>query len=1256
MRAFPGSPRSVPSAARQPDAKRTRAIRLFMGTLFWAAIVLVLAVLVVDHIRNLRPFMLAAEVCFFAAVSWPIVRSLRALKREAEDQRQDLEWLAGIARRTTNAVIITDVERRVLWVNDSFTRITGYTLEEMVGRVPGHVLFSQNTDPTAIAEMFECLSNGRGFQGELLNRAKDGSDYWVLIDMQPRHADDGTLIGFMAVESDITERKTAQLEHNRMMAELAGFFESSLELLCILDFQGRYVKVNEAWEDLLGVSCDELCEREFREFVHPDDLPSCERRLDHASTGGVIAPFRNRYRGKAGDWRTLEWRAKTHGHFVYAAARDITEQIEMERALVEQAERTEMALAGGDQGTWDWEIKTGRLRLDARWAEMVGETVETVGGTVEAWSTRVHPDDLLQCQSRLWAYINHGAPYQDVHFRMQHRDGKWRWIRASGKVVARDEKGEPTRMVGTHTDITQQVLNEARQRDTNQRMELALEASGMGVWDWDLDTGEFAYDDRWAALLGEQPRDLVPDASTLLTRVHPEDLEFLEAEIQKHVDGDRPFIAAQCRVRHRDGSWCWMRVFGKSTSDSTNLAGSRLVGIQMDVHEQVEAQVNLARRETLLANTVRMAGIGGWELDLQTKKLQWSDQVRVIHEVPPDYVPRLDKAIDFYAGPSKALIAECVRRASELGEPYDIECQFITAKGRRRWVRSVGEPVYVEGRIVRLAGAFQDITDQRAQRQALEDSNRALEVAQSISRMGSWSYDPLTRSRTWSKHLYELFDLPPSAGPPTTEDVLSQFITEDAWRLSEAMEAALADGTPYALTLQRKGASNGVRYVTVEARVRRRENGSFEELYGTTRDVTAEVEREAELSEARLRAEDASRSKTEFLANMSHEIRTPMTAILGYADLLDNGSITPEQRSAHVEIIKRNGEHLLTIINDILDVSKIDAGRMVVEKIETSPHDVLCEAARLMIVNADAKQLDFVAHSRTPTPEKVLTDPTRLKQILVNLIGNAIKFTERGSVSVSMGYRPGSGSNVLWFEVRDTGIGMTPEQLEHVFTAFTQGDASVTRRFGGTGLGLRISQRLANMLGGDIVVESKPGEGSVFTLTIETGAVAGTKLAPAGPLVQGGSPGNAEVPLGTATGKPLSGVRILLMEDGIDNLRLISTHLQSAGAIVTTARDGRRGMCLLTSDGTMDGKLSPDASFDAIVSDMQMPELDGYSAVRMLRERGCRLPIVALTAHAMPNDRERCLAAGCDAYAAKPVSRQQLIDVLQEAMAHRAAA
>ncbi len=409
--------------------------------------------------------------------------------------------------------------------------------------------------------------------------------------------------------------------------------------------------------------------------------------------------------------------------------------------------------------------------------------------------------------------------------------------------------------------------------------------------------------------------------------------------------------------------------------------------------------------------------------------------------------------------------------------------------------------------------------------------------------------------------------------------------------------------------------------------------------------------RTAELEVAKASAEDASRSKSEFLANMSHEIRTPMTAILGFADML---AVEAEGKSAThldwISTIRRNGEHLLTIINDILDLSKIEAGRMTVENAEFSPGSLIADALELMDVSARAKHLRLTAEFDGPLPARVSSDPLRLRQILVNLVGNAIKFTASGSVTLRAGYH--TETSTLRFSIIDTGIGLTSEQLGRLFGAFVQADTSTTRRFGGTGLGLRISKRLAEMLGGDITVASTPGQGSTFTLTVRAAELGGPKPAAAADALP--LSGHAPAMQPAQPSLPLSGVRVLLAEDGEDNRRLISFHLTKAGAAVATAANGRLAIEMLTADGTDTGPLANFVRFDILLTDMQMPKLDGYETARRLRAMGCTMPIVALTACAMSGDVERCLAAGCDAYASKPIDRAALISTCLRVIAARA--
>jgi len=397
------------------------------------------------------------------------------------------------------------------------------------------------------------------------------------------------------------------------------------------------------------------------------------------------------------------------------------------------------------------------------------------------------------------------------------------------------------------------------------------------------------------------------------------------------------------------------------------------------------------------------------------------------------------------------------------------------------------------------------------------------------------------------------------------------------------------------------------------------------------------------LEEHSFSVQAATRAKSEFLANMSHEIRTPMTAILGFSESLLDVDLSQEERALAVETIQRNGRHLMDIINDILDLSKVEAGKLDVEYITCSPMEVVEDIRSLMQGRADNKGLRFLVEYPAALPKTVQTDPTRLRQILINLIGNAIKFTEQGYVRLVVRFQRGAEDRqpMICFEVTDTGIGMTRSQIDRLFQPFTQADTSTTRKFGGTGLGLTICMRLTRKLGGDVEVESELGVGSTFRATIATGPLVGVEMVERSTETVPSRTDPLSKPPGFAPAAKLD-CRVLLVEDSPDNQRLISMVLGNAGAEVTLAENGQVA-CQLVTEALSAGK-----PFDLILMDMQMPVMDGYEATRKLRDHRYIGPIVALTAHAMAADCRKCYEAGCDAYATKPIKRDRLLSLVAE--------
>jgi signal transduction histidine kinase/CheY-like chemotaxis protein len=396
------------------------------------------------------------------------------------------------------------------------------------------------------------------------------------------------------------------------------------------------------------------------------------------------------------------------------------------------------------------------------------------------------------------------------------------------------------------------------------------------------------------------------------------------------------------------------------------------------------------------------------------------------------------------------------------------------------------------------------------------------------------------------------------------------------------------------------------------------------------------------------KVEDASRLKSQFLANMSHEIRTPMTAITGYIDVLHDNSPDLMRSPIHAEAIhsiRRNCQHLLQVINDILDFSKIEAGKMTIQPCLCSPGDIVLEVENALRAVAEAKRLRFDVFSRNLIPKQILIDPTRLKQILINLIGNSIKFTNAGTVSVELNYKP-SSPEWIEFLVRDTGPGIQPQDQDTLFRPFVQGDNSMTRKQGGTGLGLNISRQLARLMGGDVDLRSSIlGVGTTLGIKLPIGVRVPCALVTlqredridAQDLNSEKDAGNS---IDDAT--PLSGMRVLLAEDGIDNQRLISFFIKKAGAHIVIVENGLLALEALESE------IKGGQPFDVVLMDMQMPVLDGYESSRLIRNLGHQVPIVALTAHAMTGDREKCIEAGCNHYLTKPVDRKKLVSTLLE--------
>ncbi len=574
----------------------------------------------------------------------------------------------------------------------------------------------------------------------------------------------------------------------------------------------------------------------------------------------------------------------------------------------------------------------------------------------------------------------------------------------------------------------------------------------------------------------------------------------------------------------------------------------------------------------------------------------------------------------------------------------DLETTTATAAGLRRicaWSNFSAE-VHIPG--LSVWGVGIDVTERKRTEDALRENEARLDLAVRGSNVGIWENSmpdgDYLRGQVHCINIMEQLGYPAPAGPCDYATITAPLHPDDRERVGEAVRAYFAGATPeYRVEFRARHRDGSWRWILSRGIAVRDATGKPSRFAGTRIDITDLKRIEEELRQAKEAAEAASRAKSDFVANVSHEIRTPMNAILGMTELMLDTTLTEQQRR-YLSLVNSSANALLSVINDLLDFAKIEAGKLELVQADFSLRALLDETLRALALRAQEKGLRLACHVAPDVPDALVGDAGRLRQILLNLVGNAVKFTEQGGIVVRAvlatgriaptEVSPPPSIDVL-FSVRDTGIGIALDKQQKVFQAFEQADNSTTRRYGGTGLGLSIAARLAALMGGAITVESVAGQGSTFHVTARFGRQPDARVAPT----------NGPVPEPAASLPPL---RILVAEDYDLNQEVVQHFLARAGHTVQMAKDGRETLAILEK-----------GAFDLLLLDVHMPELDGFQVIEILRQReqatGAHLPVIALTARSMKGDRERCLQAGMDDYLAKPVRRRELLAVIARVLA-----
>ncbi len=628
-------------------------------------------------------------------------------------------------------------------------------------------------------------------------------------------------------------------------------------------------------------------------------------------------------------------------------------------------------------------------------------------------------------------------------------------------------------------------------------------------------------------------------------------------------------------------------------------------------------------------------------VDPVARRIAWGEGLERVfgHPESGPEINRLDWLLDLVHPDDQSTIR------AKLESPPASATDVFSAACRFRKQSGAYAPVLVRGATLgsgkdgsRFVVALQDLSHQESVTSALQSARDRLALALVSTGLGTFDYSTEDDDLSLSPVAARMLDLAQGEAHGLRK-VLKHVHVDDRDALLRAFTAPEGpeDGEDHVRVEARLVCEGSEAWVEVHGRAYRGENGRIQRVAGVMIDTTERKHQALELERARREAEAASYAKSLFLANVSHEIRTPLGVILGYSKLLDEPKLAREDRRQFLDTIERSGRHLTNLIDDILDLSKIESGRLEFERVPFSLTQILEEVRAMFELSAKEKGLGFSVRREPEAPEYVIGDPVRLRQVLTNLVNNAVKFTDAGEVSVDAKVAPELGRDgnlVLELRVRDTGAGISPAVAAKLFEPFTQADPHTTRRFGGSGLGLALSRRLAKAMGGDVVLAaSAEGDGSTFLATIDSGLTpaALSRLVATG--VKEPLPPRREAGTGA---KPLQGLSVLVAEDAIENQELIRRILTRRGAAVAVVDNGAKAV-----DAALAG------AYDVVLMDLQMPVLDGLEATATLRRGGYGKPIVALTAHALREERDRCLAAGFDEHLSKPIDFERLCRVVR---------
>jgi PAS domain S-box-containing protein len=1051
-----------------------------------------------------------------------------------------------------------------------------------------------------------------------------------IIDVRFGDWTDGYIV---AVYTDITERKQVERALADRRAELQTVIDAVPALINVKDTAGRYVMSNQYHQEFLGMSEQEIRGRtsEIVGLEHATAISALDRQV--IETGKPIPFFDFELKNKNGDVRQAictkvplkDADGKVAG--VITTTVDITERRHAEERLAESEARFRQILDESPIAISIIDRDTGeRLFGNPRLAAMLGaDSLEDVPQyDIDQSFVDAAKSDEARAMFEQEGRVDN---FEAERYRLD-RKTRW-WSLVTWRPI--DFEGRRARIAWI-LDITKRKMAEQQIDLQSAILRVTLDSMPSGLCVFDENMNYVTFNRRFSEVWGLDPEQVQIGTSAWETA-------YFLAERGDFGDTSRNRSVVERISAVREGN----------LSSEVALADGRvvyarygnwyngyLVGVFDDVTEQKSAQKILeetqARLTAITENVpimLALKGLDGRFLSANSIFAEWHNTTvegligKAVHDLVPkeraDEVLALErKVID--SGEVVIMEAESLLHSTPGGQPTVYRLMKFPVRDR-------------DGVITGVGTAMTDITEQKQAERELARQREILETTLETMDQGITMFDENLDVITCNSKFMELLQFPKERFPPGTN--LKEFFRYNAER-GEYGPGDIEEQVQSRLTLARTFDPHHFERTRPDGMVIDIRGNPLPNRRGfvtTYSDVTQQKHAEQALLEAKLVAEEANKAKSSFLANMSHEIRTPLNAIVGLTGLALKTKLT-EQQQDYLTKVDMSSHALLGLINDILDFSKIEAGKLEIEAVAFNLDDVMQNLATMTTARAGDKPITFDFHVAPDMPKNLKGDPLRLGQVLLNLTANAIKFTEKGNVTVRV--LPSSASTAkkrkIRFEVTDTGIGMSQDQIEKLFQPFTQADISTTRRFGGTGLGLAISHSLVTMMGGNIGVDSTEGKGSTFWFTVDITVLSDDQAVSAAPTHH---------PLPADDPSPilarLAGMQVLLVEDNEINQQVAREILGHAGVTVDIAGNGKAAVEMVLA-----------APYDAVLMDLQMPVMDGYEATRIIRadDRFKDLPIIAMTAHAMDTEREKCLAVGMNEHVTKPIDPDRLYAVL----------